>query len=119
METFKRRERERERMMEFHREYKDSFTMESAPVKFNHRPTKIAISSKCRVYIYIYVCVCTGARGANSKNVGRFSAKEKQPWRKSVAQTVAPSIRFTPVKRKREDRRVFSDSSRRKGEHEE
>lgn len=57
--------------------------------KFNHRPTKIAISSKCRVYMYMYV-----RAQIRTMSVGWFSAKEKQPWRKSVAQTVAPSRPF-------------------------
>lgn len=44
--------------------------------KFNHRPTKIAISSKCRVYMYMYV---RAQIRTMSVAPGWFSAKEKQP----------------------------------------
>lgn len=95
-------------MMEFHREYKDPFTMESAPVNL------IIDQQKSQsLPSVVYTCAQRARR--------KLEQCWFQAWRrKSVAQTMAPehSLVHACETKKRKDRRVFSDSGRREGVHE-
>lgn len=70
-----------------------------------------------RVHVYVRARANSNNVGGPRLVLGEGEAAVKEE--RSANSGSLPTIRFTPVKRKRKDRRVFSDSSRRRGEHEE